>query len=52
MSVQADGFISDQIRKRQGVTAELIDIADLHLPVDDAGEPARDTRFSEAMARG
>src|SRR5438093_9144944 len=51
MSRHAAQFVVGQLRKRKGVTTELVDIADLHLPVDDAGEPVKDARFSAAMER-
>jgi NAD(P)H-dependent FMN reductase len=51
MSLHAARFIWEEIRKREGVVTELIDIAELSLPVDDAGEAVRDPRFSEAMER-
>lgn len=50
-SVHAAHFIFGQIQKRNGVTTELIDIADLNLRVDDAGEAIKDPRFSTAMER-
>jgi NAD(P)H-dependent FMN reductase len=34
---------------RAGVKSELIDIAELRLPVDDAGEAIKDERFAAAM---
>lgn len=49
MSAHAARFVADELRKRDGVTTELIDIAELSVAVDDAGEAARDPRFSEAM---
>jgi len=51
MSRHAAQFIWEQVRKREGVITELIDIAELRLPVDDAGEAIKDPRFSEAMER-
>jgi NAD(P)H-dependent FMN reductase len=51
MSGHAARFMCDELRKRAGVTTELIDIAELNLPVDDAGEGAKDPRFSAAMER-
>jgi len=44
-------FVFGEVQKRAGVETELIDIRDLTLPVNDAGESIKDTRFSEAMAR-
>ena len=51
MSLHAAQFVVGQLRKREGVTTELIDITELHLPVDDAGEQVKDPRFSTAMER-
>jgi len=51
MSSHAAQFIWDQVRKRDGIVTELIDIATLNLVVDDAGEAIKDPRFSEAMER-
>ena len=51
MSVHAARFVVGEIEKRDGVTTELIDIADLPLPVDDAGEAIKDKQFSEQMDR-
>ena len=51
MSVHAAQFILGQLKKRDGVIAELIDIAELNIPVDDAGEGIKDARFSAAMER-
>src|SRR5437867_10866084 len=51
MSVHAAQFVASQLRKREGVTTELIDITELNLPVDDAGEAVKDPRFSTAMER-
>jgi NAD(P)H-dependent FMN reductase len=44
-------FVLGEIRKREGVETELIDIRDLKFPVDDAGEQIKDPRFSETCAR-
>jgi len=49
MSVHAARFIWGEVRKREGVKSELIDIAELKLPVDDAGEAVKDPHFSAAM---
>src|SRR5215831_8056283 len=51
MSAHAARFVFDQLQKREGITSELIDIAELSLPTDDAGEAAKDPRFSAAMER-
>jgi len=44
-------FIHQELVKREGVDSELIDIAELPLPVDDAGEGIKDPVFSEKMNR-
>ena len=51
MSAHAATFVEGQLKQRQGIVTELIDIADLNLPVDDAGETIKDPRFSAAMER-
>ena len=51
MSAPAAQFVYGQLQKRDGITTELIDIARLNLPVDDAGEAIRDPRFSASMER-
>jgi len=45
----ADLMVS-QIATRTGVKTELIDIATLPMPVDDAGEGIKDSRFAGLMA--
>src|SRR5262245_65342931 len=40
-----------QLQKRERITSELIDIGELNLPIDDAGEAVKDPRFSAAMER-
>ena len=44
-------FVFGEVQKRAGVKTELIDIRDLKLPVDDAGEAIKDPKFSAAMTR-
>jgi len=51
MSAYPARFILDQLQKRDGISSELIDIGELNLPVDDAGEAVKDPRFSAAMER-
>ena len=51
MSVHAASLMSSEIAKRPGVETELIDIAGLPLPTDDAGEAIKDARFAEKMNR-
>ena len=49
MSFHAAQFIVGQLRGRAGITTKLIDIAELSLPTDDAGEAVKDASFSSAM---
>jgi len=51
MSAYAAQFVFGELQKRPGVTTELIDIAQLKIPVDDAGETTKDPRFAAAMER-
>ena len=51
MSAYAAQFVFGELEKRPGVTTELIDIAQLKIPVDDAGETTKDLRFAAAMER-
>lgn len=51
MSVHAARLVAELAARRPGVTTELIDIADLPLPVDDAGEAIRDPDFAGRMDR-
>jgi len=51
MSAHAARFVFGQLQKREGITSELIDIGELNLPIDDAGEAVKDPRFSAAMER-
>ena len=51
LSAHAARFVTDQLAQRQGVETELIDIAKLPLPVNDAGEDIKDPGFSEKMNR-
>lgn len=44
-------FMLGEVRKREGVETELIDIRDLDLSTDDEGEAVKDARFSELMNR-
>ena len=44
-------FVFGEVQKRAGVKTELIDIRDLGLPINDAGEAIKDPRFSETIAR-
>jgi NAD(P)H-dependent FMN reductase len=51
VSAAAAQFVYGQLQKRDGITTEVIDIARLNLPVDDAGEAIKDPRFSASMER-
>jgi len=49
MSEHAAQLMRAEIEKRPGVTTELIDVAKLPIPIDDAGESAKDPAFSDQM---
>ncbi len=49
VSAHAARFVLEQLQKRDGVSSELIDIARLPLPVDDAGESIKDPGFAAKM---
>src|SRR6266542_5751665 len=51
MSVHAAQLVTGELTGRAGVQTELIDIANLALPTDDAGESIKDPQFSEQMNR-
>lgn len=44
-------FVFAEMKKREAVETELIDIADLNLAGDDAGEQIKDIKFSETCER-
>lgn len=44
-------FVLGEMQKRAGIETELIDIRNLGLSVDDAGEAIKDPHFSETIAR-
>ena len=44
-------FVYEETKKRDGVTTELIDLRDLKLAIDDAGEAIKDAQFSETIER-
>ena len=50
MSAHAARWITTHIRERPGIDTELIDIADLPLVVDDAGEATKDPPLSGKLA--
>jgi NAD(P)H-dependent FMN reductase len=49
MSEHAARFMTAQIARREGLVTELIDISNLPMPVDDAGDGIKDPAFSEKM---
>jgi NAD(P)H-dependent FMN reductase len=49
MSQAAARLLHSEIAKRPGVQTELIDIASLPLPIDNAGEAIKDPAFSSHM---
>jgi NAD(P)H-dependent FMN reductase len=51
MSEQAARLMHERIRLRTGVETQLIDVATLPIPTDDAGETVKDPVFSDAMNR-
>ena len=50
MSAHAARFMARQIDRRQGISTELIDLSELPMPIDDAGEEIKDGAFSDKMA--
>ena len=44
-------FVFEQVKKREGVETELIDVRELNFPADDAGEQIKDAKFSAACER-
>jgi NAD(P)H-dependent FMN reductase len=51
MSVHAARLVTEELAKRNGVETELIDIARLPLPTNDAGEAIKHADFSSKMSR-
>jgi NAD(P)H-dependent FMN reductase len=51
MSAHAARFMTAQIAKRPGIVTELVDVAALGLPLDDAGEGIKDAAMSEKLAK-
>ena len=49
-SAAAATLMAAEIAKRPGVTTELIDIGTVPMPIDDAGESIKDSRFAGHMA--
>ena len=44
-------FVFEQVKQREGVETELIDICELKFPGDDAGEQIKHSQFSETCER-
>jgi NAD(P)H-dependent FMN reductase len=44
-------FVYNEVKKREGVETELIDIRQLPFPIDDAGESIKNSEFSDKMSR-
>jgi NAD(P)H-dependent FMN reductase len=44
-------FVLGELRKREGVETELIDVRGLRLATDDEGESTKDAEFSSKMSR-
>ena len=51
MSANAARVVLEVLQQRDGVETELIDICDLPMPVDDAGEAIKSADFSAKMTR-
>lgn len=51
LSAHAARFVCQELRKRDGVRTELIDIGDLEHHLDDNGQGTGDPRFSTCMAQ-
>ena len=49
MSAHAARFMIRQIEKRPDISTELIDLSELPMPIDDAGEEIKDGAFSNKM---
>jgi NAD(P)H-dependent FMN reductase len=44
-------FVFGEVKRREGVETQLIDICDLVFPTNDAGEAIKNQQFSETIAR-
>jgi NAD(P)H-dependent FMN reductase len=49
MSAHAARFVGAQLSKRTGIATELIDLAEMPLPTDGAGDEIKDPSFSQKM---
>jgi NAD(P)H-dependent FMN reductase len=50
-SEHAARFVIQEVSQRPDVTTELIDIREIRLPIDDAGEAIKDAKFSATVER-
>jgi NAD(P)H-dependent FMN reductase/ribosomal protein S27AE len=48
-SIHVAKLLADLLNRREGVTSRLIDIGELPLPIDDAGEAIKEAAFSTTM---
>jgi NAD(P)H-dependent FMN reductase len=44
-------FVAGELAKRDGVETDVIEIAEIPMPVDDAGEAIKDPKYAAAMTR-
>jgi NAD(P)H-dependent FMN reductase len=51
ISEHAARFVLDEVRKREDIETELIDVRELKLPMTDAGEAIKDPTFSATVER-
>jgi NAD(P)H-dependent FMN reductase len=51
MSEHVARFVLEEVRKREDITTELVDVRKMKLPVTDAGEALKDTQFSATVDR-
>ncbi len=51
MSEHVARFVHEEVKKREGVETQLIDVRALALATDDAGEAIKDAGFSASMAK-
>lgn len=49
MSAHVARFVTGELAKRPGIATELIDIAEMPLPIDGAGDEIKDPVFSQKM---
>jgi NAD(P)H-dependent FMN reductase len=50
-SEHAARFVFQEVSQRPDMTTELIDIREIRLPIDDAGEAIKDAKFSATVER-